>query len=289
VGSTFKPIVYALAIENGYTPCQPVPNQRIYFPNYSNWSPTNSEGGYGDGKTHPMVFGLAHSINTMTAWVMKQIGPRPVIDLARHMGIQSKLPPYPSLCLGTADISLYEMVGAYSTFANKGVYTQPIFITRIIDRNGNVLEEFHPKHQEALSEAGAYSMTRMMQAVVDYGTGAAVRSYGIKGDVCGKTGTTQKNTDGWFIGCAPKLVAGAWVGGDDRVIRFQSTYLGQGATMALPIWAYFFQQVFNDPSLGISTNDIFDRPADIDMNQYNCGGSDNDNIDYGNGTNEDNR
>ena len=260
VGSTFKPIVYSVAITNGYSPCFEVPNERIVFENYQNWSPQNSDGIYGGMLS--LYDGLAHSVNTITAYIVKQVGTQPVIDMARRMGITSHLDPYPSIALGVPDISVYEMVGAYSTFANKGVHTQPIYIQRIEDKNGNVLQEFHTSHTEALDEQSAYVMLTMLERVVNSGTGASLRfRYNFTNEMGGKTGTTQNNTDGWFMGVIPQLVGGAWVGGDDRVVRFKSMQYGQGASMALPIWALFLQKVYADKKLGISPDATFDRPT----------------------------
>ncbi|GIV27551.1 MAG: penicillin-binding protein 1A [Bacteroidia bacterium] len=272
VGSTFKPFVYALAIQEGYSPCYQVPNVRTCITDDlgREWCPDNSDGEKGTGKLVTLRYALANSINYISAWLMKQFGPHAVVQLARRLGITSDLPEVPSLCLGTADISLYEMVGANSTFANKGTYIEPIFITRIEDKNGKVLEQFVPKTNEVFSEEKAYIMLQLMRGVVDYGTGVRLRyKYGLRNPIAGKTGTTQNNSDGWFIGLTPDLVAGAWVGGDERSIHFNTLEMGQGASMALPIWAKFFQKVYADKSLNVSQGD-FEKPQNIGNIELDC-------------------
>jgi penicillin-binding protein 1A len=278
VGSTIKPILYALAIENGYSPCYTVPNQKVVFENFNNWSPDNSDNKYGGMLT--LYQGLAGSVNTISAYLMKQLGPKPMIDLARRMGITSNMEPYPSICLGTPDISVYEMTGAYSTFVNHGVYTKPQYITRITDNQGTLIQELQSKQVEVINEQVAYIMCRMLQNVVDYGTARRMRfKYNLKGELGGKTGTTQSNTDGWFMGITPQLCGGCWVGGEDRIIRFRSMQFGQGAAMALPIWAYFLQYVYADKSLGITPDAHFQRPLEMsietDCDKYNKGGTTN--------------
>ncbi|MDQ3191565.1 MAG: penicillin-binding protein [Bacteroidota bacterium] len=261
VGSTFKPFVYALAMQEFWSPCYKVPNVPVSFelPEGKVWTPKNSDGKYGGMLS--LKEGLATSTNTITAYIMKQFGPEAVVNLARKMGITSQLDAVPSLCLGTADISVFEMVGANSTFANKGVWTEPIFITRIEDKNGNVLKDFIPKHTEAMSEEAAYLTLKLMQGVVESGTGTRLRwRFKLTPPIAGKTGTTQNNSDGWFIGLTPDLVSGVWVGGEDRSIHFRSTQLGQGANMALPIWALYMQKVYADPTIKISKED-FERPT----------------------------
>ena len=218
---------------------------------------------------------------------MKQIGPQPMIDMAHRLGIESKMDPYPSLCLGVPDISVFEMVGAYGTFANKGVYNKPYYIQRITDSRGNVLQEFTTKKVEAINEGVAYIMVRMLENVVNSGTGQRLRGkYGITGEVGGKTGTTQNNTDGWFMSITPELTGGVWVGGDDRIIRFRSIFYGQGASMALPIWGYFLKNVYSDKSLGISPDATFETPAgdlgiETDCSKYKQRGDDKKKIIFG--------
>jgi len=281
VGSTFKPFVYALAIQEGYSPCYRVPNVKTCITTETgvDWCPNNSDGPNDKnvGKMITLKKALALSMNYITAWVMKQYGPHAVVSLVRRLGITSDIPEVPSICLGTADISVFEMVGANSTFANKGTYIQPTFITRIEDKNGRVLEEFIPNSDEVFSEEKAYAMIQLMRGVVDGGTGSRLRfRHKLYNQIAGKTGTTQKNADGWFMGLTPELVAGAWVGGEDRSIHFNSMVEGQGATMALPIWGKFFNKVYADKKLNVSKGD-FPRPKNLDPNlEMDCSKYDND-------------
>ena len=272
VGSTFKPFVYALAIQEGYSPCYQVPNVKtcIEIPGQPAWCPENSDGAKGTGKMVTLRYALAGSINYVTAWVMKQFGPEAVIKLVRRLGITSPIESVPSIALGTPDISVFEMVAANATFANKGTHIEPTFVTRIEDKNGKVLEEFFPNSDEVFSEERAYVMIQLMRGVVDYGTGARLRfRYGLKNEIAGKTGTTQNNADGWFMGLTPDLAAGCWTGGEDRSIHFNSTNEGQGASMALPIWAKFFQKVYADPSLKVSKNG-FEKPQNMSNIELDC-------------------
>lgn len=272
VGSTFKPFVYALAIQEGYSPCYQVANVRtcIETPGQPAWCPDNSDGNKGTGKMVTLRYALAGSINYVTAWVMKQFGPDAVINLVRRLGITSPIDAVPSIALGTPDISVFEMVAANATFANKGTYIQPTFITRIEDKNGKVLEEFFPTTDEVFSEEKAYAMIQLMRGVVDRGTGSRLRSrYNLRNEIAGKTGTTQNNADGWFMGLTPELVAGCWVGGEERSVHFNSTNEGQGASMALPIWGKFFQKVYADPSLKISKNG-FVKPDNMGNIEMDC-------------------
>ncbi|MCE3259527.1 MAG: penicillin-binding protein [Bacteroidetes bacterium] len=270
VGSTFKPFVYALAIQEGYSPCHRVANVKtcIALPDGKDWCPNNSDGPNSklDGKMLTLRMALANSINYITAWIMKQYGPQAVVQLTRRLGVTSEIPEVPSICLGTADINVFEMVAANSTFANKGTYIQPTFITRIEDKNGKVLEEFIPSTDEVFSEEKAYVMIQLMRGVVDGGTGGRLRSrHKLMNQIAGKTGTTQKNADGWFIGLTPELAAGAWVGGEDRSVHFNSMVEGQGATMALPIWGKFFSKVYADKHLKVSKGE-FPKPKYLDPN-----------------------
>ena len=270
VGSTFKPFVYALAIQEGYSPCHQVPNVRtcIALPDGKDWCPENSDGpnDKNNGKMITLKKALANSINYITVWVMKQYGPHAVVALAKRLGITSEIPEVPSICLGTPDISVFEMVAANSTFVNKGTYIQPTFITRIEDKNGKVLEEFIPTTDEVFNEERAYAMIQLMRGVVDQGTGSRLRfKHKLYNQIAGKTGTTQHNADGWFMGLTPDLVAGAWVGGEDRSIHFNSMVEGQGATMALPIWGKFFSKVYADKRLKVSAGD-FPKPKNLDPN-----------------------
>lgn len=272
VGSTFKPLVYTVAMDNGWSPCFEAPNLPIVFEDFDNWSPKNSDGKEGGMMTLRM--GLANSVNLITAYMMKQVGPQAVVNVAKKMGITSDIPPYPSICLGTPDVSLYEMVGAYSTYANKGVWTEPVYITRIEDKNGNVLFEKVPRKVDALSEQTAYLMIYMMKGVIDKGTGLRLRGprYRFTNPIAGKTGTTQENSDGWFIGITPDLVSGTWTGAEDRMVHFRSTNLGEGANTALPIWALYMKKVYADPRLKISMGDFQAPPGGlsvvVDCDQY---------------------
>ena len=269
VGSTFKPFVYALAIQEGLSPCHQVPNIRtcINMPDGKDWCPDNSDGLKGTGQMITLRRALALSVNYVTAWIMKQYGPHAVINLVKRLGVTSQIPEVPSICLGTADISVFEMVAANSTFANKGTYIQPTFITRIEDKNGKVLEEFIPNSNEVFSEEKAYTMIQLMRGVVQEGTGSRLRGakYKLNNQIAGKTGTTQHNADGWFIGLTPELAAGCWVGGEDRSIHFNSITEGQGASMALPIWGKFFVKVYADKTIKLSKAD-FTKPKNLDPN-----------------------
>lgn len=278
VGSTFKPFVYALAIQEGLSPCYQVPNVRtcIQTPDGKDWCPDNSDGSKGTGQMITLRRALALSINYVTAWVMKQYGPQATVNLVKRLGVTSDIPLVPSICLGTADINVFEMVAANSAFANKGTYVQPTFITRIEDKNGKVLEEFVPNSDEVFSEEKAYAMIQLMRGVVEYGTGARLRGrYKLNNQIAGKTGTTQNNADGWFIGLTPDLVAGAWVGGEDRSIHFNTTAQGQGAAMALPIWGKFFQKIYADSKLKVSKNEFkkpknFPESLEVDCSKYDA-------------------
>lgn len=277
VGSTFKPFLYSLAIQEGYSPCYEVPNIPVVFDKArwrleKDWIPKNS-GDEFDNIPITLKFGMANSINTITAYIMKQLGPHAVVDLAKKIGIQSKILAVPSLCLGTFDLSVYEMVGAYSTFVNKGIWIEPIFITRIEDRNGIVLEKFTPKRQEAMSKETADIMVRMLQGVVDgvhnssvdktLGTGVRLKyKYGFTNQMGGKTGTTQNHSDGYFMGITPNLVTGVWSGCEDRSAHFRDIQYGQGANMALPIFAEYMQRVYADT---INTGFF---PIDFDIPKY---------------------
>ena len=285
VGSTFKPFLYSLAMQEGYTPCSEVSNVPVVFDKTrwrleKDWVPKNS-GDEFDEMSLTLKFGLANSINTVTAYIMKQFGPHAVVDLAKKIGIHSKILAVPSLCLGTFDLSVYEMVGAYSTFVNKGVWTEPIFVTRIEDKNGVVLEDFQPKTQEAMSKETADLMVRMLQGVVDgvyspaagvtRGTGVRLRfKYGFENEMGGKTGTTQNQSDGYFMGITPNLVTGVWSGCEDRAAHFRTIHYGQGANMALPVFAEYMQRVYADTlESGIYPID-FDIPKSVDL-KLDCG------------------
>jgi penicillin-binding protein 1A len=265
VGSTFKPIVYARAMDDEkIEPCEMVPTGPVTLEleDGNTWTPANS--GKVSAAEVSLYTGLKMSYNTVTARVMQRMGPRSpyaVKEISDKLGIDTrKFMPYPSICLGTMDISVYEMVGAYSAFANEGEWIEPIFITRIEDKNGNLLEEFIPKQQEAMRPQTAYIMLKMLEKVVESGTGARLRGrYGITAPIAGKTGTTQNNSDGWFVAIMPNLVTGCWVGAEDRQVRFRSTNLGQGANTALPITGLFLKKLQDDKTIKLN-RDPFKKP-----------------------------
>jgi penicillin-binding protein 1A len=276
VGSTFKPFVYTLAMmPGGYSPCYKVLNIPYTIDVWNNgkkkaYTPKFSKSKF-DDKMISLKMGLALSLNQISAWVIKQYGPESVIRIARSMGVESPLPAVYSLCVGAGEVKLIEMVSAYCTFANHGVHVSPIFVTKIEDRYGNVLAKFTPEKNQAIDENTAYRVVELMRGVVQFGTSVRLRSkYKLKNDIAGKTGTTNDNSDGWFIGVTPHLVSGAWVGGEERSIRFSSTAMGQGASMALPIWAFYMQQVYNDPRLPYKKTDYFKKPAIDDGVETDC-------------------
>ena len=265
VGSTFKPIVYSLAMQEGESPCTEYPNIPVTFqiPGQPDWTPKNADKER-EGEMISLKWALANSVNYISARLIKKYSPSAVIKMARKLGITSPIDTVPSICLGTPDVSVCEMTGAFSTFANKGVYIQPIFITRIEDKNGNVLQQFVPESHEAMSAETAYLMTSLMKGVVEYGTGARMWQYNLGIPVAGKTGTTQNQSDGWFIGLTSDLVTGVWVGCDDRSAHFRSIAQGQGANTGLPIWAMYMQKVVKDKKLNIHFTD-FEIPDNISV------------------------
>lgn len=272
VGSTFKPLVYTLAIDNGWSPCYKVPNQRVVFEDYENYSPDNADDKYNDPEM-TLYKGLQLSVNNIVMQVMKQLGPsapNSVIDLARKIGIKSELPPYPSIALGVADISVYEMVGAFSTYANKGVWTEPVYLTRIEDKNGNVIREVVPRKVEAMSEQTAYIMEKMLERVTAHGTAAKIKYlYQVPGAVGGKTGTTQNYSDGWFIGITPHLATGIWTGFEDRAIHFRSMSLGSGSAMAMPIFGNYMKKALSDTS-NVRVEQYWEAPKQPLSVEINC-------------------
>ena len=272
VGSTVKPFLYTLAMQNGLSPCTKVPNvkQQFILPDGTIWEAKNSSPER-EGEMVTLKWGLAHSVNQISAWVMKQYNPQAVVDVMKKMGVYSPIDPVPSMFLGTSDITLYEMVGAYGTFANKGVYTQPVFITHIEDKHGNVIARFKPERHVAIDEHTAYLMISLLRGVIDGGSGGRVRwhpVYGeIPGPIVGKTGTTQNHSDGWFCGVTPQLAAAAWTGADLRSVHFDDISTGQGANMALPIWGRFMRKVYADESLPYKPNAAeFEKPINFTMN-----------------------
>lgn len=289
VGSTFKPFVYAAAIDQLHlSPCDSFPKSQITiealkYGNAKPWSPKNAGNNYGGFET--LKSALANSRNTITARLMNEIGPQPVIDLARNLGVNQKIPVLPSIALGTTDISVYEMVAAYSTFANKGIYTKPVTVTQIKDKNGTILFQNSPQTKDVLSQEVAYVTLKLMEGVTMFGSGARLRHtkakdqpvfkeiitgypYEFKNPIAGKTGTTQNQSDGWFMGVVPNLVTGVWVGGEDRSIHFRTTRYGQGASMALPIWANYMRSCYEFENLNIS-KDKFIAPKGLSIG-VNC-------------------
>jgi penicillin-binding protein 1A len=270
IGSTFKPFLYATAIDNGWSPCYEIYDLPVSFEDFNNWTPQNADGKF-TGEKMNLKKCLALSQNSCSAFLMKQIGPQPVIDMVKRLGITSHIDPYPSICLGTPDISLQEMVGAYTAFANQGVYSKPHFITRIVDKNGNLIQEFPSEKIEILNEQTAYAMVELLRNVTVFGTGARLRGmYKISADIGGKTGTTQNQSDGWFMGFSPFMVAGSWAGCEDRFVRFRSLEMGQGARTAMPIWALFFQKILADKSLNFNINERFIAPSKPSTIELDC-------------------
>ena len=265
VGSTIKPFLYSLAMENGFSPCDLAPNvQKTYIVAGKPWTPRNSSHSrYGQMVT--LKWGLAQSNNWISAYLMSKLNPNQFVELLHGFGINNPdIHPSMSLCLGPCDVSVAEMVSAYTAFANNGIRCAPVFVTRIEDNEGNVISKFQPRMNEVISSESAYKMIVELMAVVDEGTGRRLRfKYGFEGEIGGKTGTTNRNSDAWFIGFTPELVSGCWVGGEDRDIHFDSTQMGQGATMALPVWAYYMTRVLRDGMLGYNPTATFDVPEDF--------------------------
>ncbi|MBN2480878.1 MAG: transglycosylase domain-containing protein [Bacteroidales bacterium] len=268
VGSTFKPFLYILAMQEGYNPCDKVLNveQSFILPNDTvPYRPRSLSKPEDLNTWKTLKWGLATSENNISAWLVKQFGPKPIADIAHKMGIISYIDPVPAMVYGTSDVSVAEMVSSFATFANKGVHTEPVYVSRIEDKNGNVLAEFMPRRLEAISEETAYLMLNLMEGVTDFGTAIRLRyRYNFSARIAAKTGTTQNHSDGWFIGVTPRLVAGTWVGAEDRSVHFDRMDLGQGANLALPIWALFMEKVYADSSnLKIYQTDEFEAPPNM--------------------------
>ena len=265
VGSTIKPFLYALAMENGFSPCDKAPNvQRTYIVAGQPWTPRNtSRKRYGEMVT--LKWGLAQSNNWISAYLMSKLNPNQLVTLLHEFGINNPdIHPSMALCLGPCDVSVAEMTSAYTAFANNGIRCAPLLVTRIEDNEGNVVARFQPRMNEVISSESAYKMLVELRAVVDEGTAGRLRyKYQLEGQIGGKTGTTNRNSDAWFVGFTPQLVAGCWVGGEDRDIHFNAMSMGQGATMALPVWAYFMKKVYRNKSLGYDVNMPFDIPEDF--------------------------
>ena len=278
VGSTIKPFLYTLAMQEGMTPCDKVVNlpQTFVLPDGNTWTPRSTDKEQWIGKTVTLKWGLTNSSNNISAYLMKQFGPEAMADMMRRMGIRSHIDEVPALCVGPADLSLWEMVAAYNTFPSRGVYIEPLFVTRIEDNQGNVISEFTNRKREAIGENTAFLMVNLMEGVVQGGTASRLRyRYKLMGEIAGKTGTTNDNADGWFIGYTPTLVAGIWTGAEDRQVHFQSITYGQGAHMSLPTWGIFMRKVIADGTLGVSENDRFIAPAGVTLD-LNCTGGDDD-------------
>lgn len=283
-GSTFKPFVYAAAIDQlRRSPCDTLPDSQYCIEagkhgNMEPWCPKNSNGKY-TGRSYTLKDALANSVNTVTARLIDEVGPQPVVSIAKSLGITREILPVPSIALGTPDFNVYEMVGAYGAFANQGVYVKPVMVTRIEDRNGTVLYEYTPETRDVLSREVAYAMVDLMKGVTQGGSGTRLRHssltentvykeiitgypYEFDNPIAGKTGTTQNNSDGWFMGMVPNLVTGVWVGGEERATHFKNILYGQGASMALPIWALYMKGNYEDPDLGVSKED-FEEPEGL--------------------------
>ena len=287
IGSTFKPFLYATAIDQlKLSPCDSLPDA-IYciepnkFGNPEPWCPTNSSDKYGGMRT--LKNALANSKNTISAQLMDKVGPKPVADLARNLGIESFIPDVPAIALGTPDLSVYEMVGAYGAFANQGIYVKPTMITRIEDKNGILLYQSSPETKDVISEESAYVTLNLLEGVTKFGSGARLRHdipedernpvykdvvtgypYKFQNAIAGKTGTTQNQSDGWFMGMVPNLVTGVWVGAEDRATHFETIAYGQGATMALPIWGLYMKKCYENENLGISLEDFL-APEELNI------------------------
>ncbi len=265
VGSTIKPYLYSLAMENGFTPCDQAPNKaQSYIVDGGRWTPRNgSRARYGAMVT--LKWGLQQSNNWISAYLMNKFSPQALVDLLHKYGINNpNISPTMALCLGPCEVTVGEMVSAYTAFANKGIRSAHLMVTRIEDSEGNIIANFQPRYSEVISESSSYKMLELLRAVVDGGTASRVRRSGISGQIGGKTGTTNQNADAWFMGVTPKLVSGCWVGGEDRDIHFYSMAFGQGAAAALPIWVKYMKKVYADASLGYSPSDKFDIPSDFD-------------------------
>ena len=286
-GSTFKPFVYAAAIDQlRYSPCDELPDNQYCIEankhgNPDPWCPKNSNGKY-SGEMYTLKHALANSVNTVTAQLIDRVGPKPVVSIVKNLGLTKEIPEVPSIALGTPDFNVYEMVGAYGTFANQGVYVKPVMVTRIEDKNGTVLYEYTPETKDVLSKEVAYTMVNLMEGVTEGGSGTRLRHnsqseetvykeiitgypYEFRNPIAGKTGTTQNQSDGWFMGMVPNLVTGVWVGGEDRATHFKSIVYGQGASMALPIWALYMKQNYANPELGVSDGE-FTVPEGMSIN-----------------------
>lgn len=273
IGSTVKPFLYTIAMQEGYNPCYTLPNipYSVPLPNGDVWEPKNSGKAEDIGRIVTLKWALAMSNNWISAWIVSQFGAQALADMSHRVGIKSYIDPVPASSLGSADVSLFEMVGAYATYANKGVHTEPFYVTRIEDNMGNVLATFTQERKEAISEQTAYLMINLMQGVVNSGTANRLRRLYIpEGVIAGKTGTSNDQIDGWFMGTMPKITAGAWVGAEERGIHFENLSQGGGANTALPIWGLFMQKVLKNGKLGVSSEDRFSIPPGMESFNLNC-------------------
>lgn len=266
VGSTVKPYLYTLAMDEGMWPCDKTINDSVTLidGNGVSWTPRD-EHTKNQGDTVTLNWGLQQSSNWISAYLMSLFTPEQMVRLMRSFGIEGQIDPVVSLCLGPCEVSVKEMTDAYTTFVNKGIRTEPLYVTRIEDNNGNILATFTPRTHEVISATTSYKMIYMLRNVVDHGTGVRLRfRYKINAPIGGKTGTTQNNSDGWFVGFTPSLVNGCWVGGEDRAVHFDSMAEGQGASMALPIFALYMQKIYAIPDLGYRPDEQFDVPEWFD-------------------------
>ena len=285
-GSTFKPFVYAAAIDQlRYSPCDSLPDTRYCIEkgkhgNMEAWCPKNSDGNY-SGESYTLKRALANSVNTVTAQLIDRVGPKSVVTMVKNLGLTKEILEVPSIALGTDDFNVYEIVGAYSAFVNQGVYVKPVMVSRIEDKNGTVLYEYVPETKDVLSKDVAYAMVDLMKGVTEGGSGTRLRHtsqknttvykeiitgypYEFSNPIAGKTGTTQNQSDGWFMGMVPNLVTGVWVGGEERAIHFRTITYGQGASMALPIWGLYMKKNYADKDLGVSMED-FPEPEELSI------------------------
>lgn len=271
VGSTIKPFLYTLAMQEGLTPCDRVVNlpQTFVLPDDTEWTPRSTDKEEWIGQTVTLKWGLAHSSNNISAFLMKQLGPSALVRQIHQMGVTSHIDEVLSLCVGSADVRVFDMVAAYNTFPSQGTYIYPQYISRIEDNSGRVISEVATQKREAMSAGTAYTMVNMMRGVIDHGTGTRLRAvYGLRGEISGKTGTTNDNSDGWFIGYTPEITAGVWVGGEDRQVHFNSLALGSGSNMALPIWGIWMKKCLADPDTNLHESAVFREPVGggLDMN-----------------------
>ncbi len=275
-GSTFKPFLYILAMQEGFSPCEKVLNsQQVFYDHILDtvWIPKSHSKPKDLNQMKTLKWGLALSENNISAWLVKRFKPQPIADIAYKMGIKSYIDPVPPMIYGTSDMSVEEMVAAYATFANKGIHAIPVYVKRIEDKNGNILASFQPEMTESISEHTAYLMLNLMEGVINFGTGARLRyRYNFKAQISGKTGTTQNHSDGWFIGIVPKLITGIWVGAEDRSVHFDNLAMGSGTNMALPVWAHYMKKVYADSTFTITEEDLFEEPPGfnvvLDCNKY---------------------